>query len=119
MEHSGEAVPDLLSVARASGGLDDPVIGEDPVLERVADQLALPVTDGIRGQELHDSAASMLRLFMATADVRRTTIGIDVAGPRAATWRSSALREGGVFGVNVLFPQGSSRGGRSVEMART
>ncbi|HTF12373.1 MAG TPA: acyl-CoA dehydrogenase family protein, partial [Asanoa sp.] len=122
VERSGEAAPDLLSVARAGGSLGDPVvrelIGEDRVLERVADQLALRVTEGIRGQELPDSAASVLRLFMATANVRRTTIGMEVAGPRAAAWPSSAFREGGLFGVNFLFRQGSSLGGGSVEMAR-
>jgi len=122
VERSGEAAPDLTSTARAGGRLGDPVvrelIGEDRVLERVADQLAVRVTEGIRGGELPDSTASLLRLFMATANVRRTQIGLEVAGPRAVAWPTDEFRDGGSFGVHFLFRQGSSLGGGSTEMAR-
>ncbi|MEU4245641.1 acyl-CoA dehydrogenase family protein [Actinoplanes sp. NPDC026619] len=122
VERSGEAEPDLLELARAGDRLTDPVvrelIGESQVLERVADQLAVRVTDGISAGELPDAAASLLRLFMATSNVRRTQIGLEVAGPRAAAWPPSDFRDGGSYGVNFLFRQGASLGGGSSEMSR-
>lgn len=121
-ERAGGVQLDLVETARAAGTLDDPavreLIAEAHILSRVADQLVVRVTDGIRGNHLPDASASLLRLFMATANVRRTQIGMEVAGPHTVAWSPDRFRQGGAFGVQFLMRQGASLGGGSSEMSR-
>lgn len=122
VERGGKTEPDLVELARATGRLDDAavreLIAEAHVLGRVADQLADRVTAGIRQGALPESAASVLRLFKATSQVRRTQIGLEVAGPAAVAWQADDFGNGGAYGVQFLFRQGTSLGGGSAEMAR-
>jgi alkylation response protein AidB-like acyl-CoA dehydrogenase len=59
-----------------------------------------------------------MKLFSATAVMRRSEIGLEVAGATAAAWPDDAPTAGGRVGLDSLSRQGVSLGGGSNEIQR-
>src|SRR5262249_2129158 len=110
VERSGATGADPIEPARAPGPPDDPLVPEHTaeayVLGVVADQLIDRITTGIKLGAMPESAASVLRLFIATSNIRKTQIGLELAGPAAVAWSPDAYRTGGAYGTQFLFRQG-------------
>ena len=110
----------MVSVARDSGHLDDPevrrLIGEAEMLDLVAGALDRRLNVGMSSGEMTGQAASIGRLFHGRSNVRRTTIGFELAGSAGVAWSENdgelALR-----GDDFLMRQANAIGGGTLEMA--
>jgi alkylation response protein AidB-like acyl-CoA dehydrogenase len=98
------------------------LIAESHVLGLVGRQLVDRVTEGMATGTMHPASGSLLKLFGATSGMRRTEIGLEVAGPTAVTWPatdgSAEGPAGQVLGEMTLWRQGLALGGGSNEMQR-
>lgn len=112
---------ELATLAQETGAMRDPVlrqaVAEAWMLGRVQEQVIERVTNAIRGGDLPDTAAGIMRLFRGTTAVRTSTIARDLCGPAAAIW-SEDDPEAGVHGTSYLMRQTACLGGGSTEMAR-
>jgi alkylation response protein AidB-like acyl-CoA dehydrogenase len=111
---------DLVELAQATGRTGEPrvrqLLAEARVNEVVGGQLTQRVTTAIATGVLPGPAGSLPRLFAANNAERRCDIGLEIAGPRAATWLPGD--PAGLQGVEFLGRQGGSLGGGSSEMQR-
>ncbi|MFD1814635.1 acyl-CoA dehydrogenase family protein [Rhodococcus gannanensis] len=117
----GSRTPELYSVARDAGRLDDPVardlLGEAEMLEVVKDALQHRVVRGIASGAMNDQAASIVRLMAGIAATRVVTIGYEFTGADGAAWDADdgALAE---RGTDYLMRQAWCIAGGTTEMAR-
>jgi alkylation response protein AidB-like acyl-CoA dehydrogenase len=115
-----DVLESLYDLARRSGRMADPfvrdLLGEAHTLQQVQTELANRVGEGIRTGRFSDAAAAIARLMRAVSQNRRTTIGMELAGPAVAA--SQPGDPGFGFGTTYLIRQSSSIGGGTTEMAR-
>ena len=113
--------PQLAQLGRDLDTLDDPRtlerIGEARALTLVGDALVRSVTRKMEAGVLPNHAAAMLRLFSGTANVRRTTIALELAGGSGVVWSPGNERRAQV-GNSYLVRQAGCIGGGTTEMAR-
>jgi alkylation response protein AidB-like acyl-CoA dehydrogenase len=116
----GRGGSSVLQVARDSGRLDDPrfreLVGEDHVLEVVANALFRRIGRGIATGTMSDQASAVGRLFAGFASTRRTTIAFEVAGAAGAAWTDDDGALAGC-GNDFLMRQVARIGGGTTEMA--
>jgi alkylation response protein AidB-like acyl-CoA dehydrogenase len=108
----------LLRVVQENGRGDDPVarqmIGESAALARTQRALIDHIGQSIAAGRLSPSAASLLKLFSATAAIRRSELGAALGGP-AMVAGSSAGHE---MAVHFLVRQAAGLAGGSNEIQR-
>ncbi len=110
----------LVSVARATGRLQDPYtrdrIGESRMLDVAVRELQRRLRDGMTSGKMTDQAAAIARLFHGHAHVRRTSIGFEAAGTAGVAWSDDdgPARD---WGLNYLIRQATCIGGGTTEMA--
>jgi alkylation response protein AidB-like acyl-CoA dehydrogenase len=112
----------LVDVVRANGLAADSharqLVAEARIREIVAGQLVRRVTQGVSAGKLPPPAGSLLKLFGATAAMRRCEIGLELAGPAAAAWPVGDQTDGRRLAEATLWRQGLSLGGGSNEIQR-
>jgi alkylation response protein AidB-like acyl-CoA dehydrogenase len=110
----------LFNLARRTGRMGDPVIrdmlGEARVLQRAQAELVRHIGEGMAAGVFPDTTAAIMRLMSGVVAVRRSTIGMEIAGQGIAA-SSPDDPESGV-GLGYLVRQASCLGGGSTEMAR-
>jgi alkylation response protein AidB-like acyl-CoA dehydrogenase len=110
----------LAELAKSRGRGDDPVarqlVGEAEMLSVVQGQLVRRVVTGQRTGYLPGPSGSLVRLYAGVSMVRKTNIGLDLAGDDAVVWEDGD--DVGSFGINYLRRQAACLGGGSTEMAR-
>jgi alkylation response protein AidB-like acyl-CoA dehydrogenase len=119
----------LVALARARGLAADgharQLVAEAHIRQLVGDHLVRRVTQAVANGAMPPPAGSLLKLFGATAHMRRCEIGLELAGGAAAAWppgdaaaatdaAAAARREAEAS----LFRQGGSLGGGSNEIQR-
>jgi alkylation response protein AidB-like acyl-CoA dehydrogenase len=112
----------LTDIVRANGLADNhharQLVAEAHVGQLVGSQLVERVTRGIAAGRMAPSAGSLLKLFGATELMRRTEIGLELAGRAAAAWPAGTGTAGRRLGEATLGRQGLSLGGGSNEIQR-
>lgn len=120
--HSSDGDGSLAALAAELGHRDDPrarqLVAEAHVDQLVSGQLIDRVTRGIATGKLPPPAGSLLKLFAATLVMRRTEIGLEVAGGESAVWPDGPPTRGREIGEFSLWRQGLSLGGGSNEIQR-
>lgn len=110
----------LFELARRTGRLDDAVardlLGEAYTIQRVQAELSRRISEGIGAGIFPDSTATIARLMSAVSHARRTTIGMELAGPAVAASNEDDPEFG--FGTKYLIRQATCIGGGTTEMAR-
>ena len=110
----------LAELAKSRGRADDPVarqlVGEAEMLSVVQGQLVRRVVTGQRTGYLPGPSGSLVRLYAGVSMVRKTNIGLDLAGDDAVVWEEGD--DVGSFGIHYLRRQAACLGGGSTEMAR-
>ncbi|HEX6236896.1 MAG TPA: acyl-CoA dehydrogenase family protein [Acidimicrobiales bacterium] len=113
---------DLLEVVRSTDRTGDPrarqLVAEARVRRLVGAQLIQRVTQGVATGAMPAPAGAILKLFGATGEMRRSEIGLELAGGTAAVWPSGDQPAGARLGAASLMRQGMSLGGGSNEMQR-
>jgi alkylation response protein AidB-like acyl-CoA dehydrogenase len=113
---------DLVAAVRSRGLTGDPrarrLLAEARVQRLVGGQLIGRVTQGMDAGRLAPAAGSLLKLFAATATMRRCEIGLELAGGEAAVWPAGADTPGRRVGETSLWRQSLSLGGGSNEIQR-
>ncbi len=119
---SGDADATLVDLAHGAGLAQDPharqLVAEAHVRQLVAGQLVRRLTQGIASGAVAPPAASIMKLFGATNAMRRTEIGLTLAGGGAAAWPAGAPTGAAEIGLATLSRQGVSLGGGSNEIQR-
>jgi alkylation response protein AidB-like acyl-CoA dehydrogenase len=112
----------LTDIVRANGLAGDAharqLLAEAHVGQLVGSQLVERVTRGMAAGKLAPPAGSLLKLFAATELMRRTEIGLELAGGAAAAWPAGSGTVGRRLGEATLGRQGLSLGGGSNEIQR-
>jgi len=112
----------LVDAVRATGRTDDAharqLLAEAHIRQMVAGQLVRRVSEGIATGVMPPPAGSIIKLFGATNVMRRTEIGLSLAGSAAAAWPSGSPTPGAELGPATLSRQGVSLGGGSNEIQR-
>jgi alkylation response protein AidB-like acyl-CoA dehydrogenase len=105
----------LLDLARKTGQDGDPhiraLIGESWVLSTVQQQMVKRVTAAMQRGDLPGYAAALLKAMSGATGRRLGEIGVEVAGVRAAAWKSGDKRR---WGIGRLSSHGI--GGGTTEM---
>ena len=108
--------------AKASGRAKDAhvrqLVGEAHVRQLVGGHLIRRVTQGVAAGKMAPPAGSLLKLFSATAVMRRYEIGLELAGGGAAAWPADTDPFARRFAEISLWRQGLSLGGGSNEIQR-
>jgi alkylation response protein AidB-like acyl-CoA dehydrogenase len=111
---------DLLDLARsterAARAGTRQLIGEAHMIATVRGQMVRRVSDAIRSGAMAAPAASLLKLMTTTTSARLSTIGMELAGPRAAA--APAGDRARVYSLQYLSRQASCVAGGSSEMQR-
>jgi alkylation response protein AidB-like acyl-CoA dehydrogenase len=112
----------FVDVARATGRTGDPrarqLVAEAHVRQLVARRLVARVTQGMTTGAMAPPAGSIIKLFGATNIMRRSEIGLELAGSTAAAWPADEPPPGAEVGQASLLRQGMSLGGGSNEIQR-
>jgi len=112
---------DLADLAIAKGRAGDArvrqLVGEAHANDAVQRQLIERIGTSIRLGMLPPPAGAIPRLYGGMNSVRRSSIGLDIAGADAVTWVEDDSPEEGI-GTFFIMRQGSCLGGGSTEMAR-
>ncbi len=112
--------PSIVSVARAMGRLEDSrtrdLIGESRMLEVATRELQRHLREGMVSGKISEQSAAIGRLFHGQTQVRRTTIGFEVAGSAGGAW-SDDDGPAGDWGVHFIMRQAGCIGGGTTEMA--
>jgi alkylation response protein AidB-like acyl-CoA dehydrogenase len=112
----------LAATVRARGRAGDAharqLLAEAHVRRLVGTQLVRRVTQGVATGALPPPAGSLLKLFSATAAMRRVEIGLELAGDGAAAWPAGEGTGGQRLSEATLWRQGLSLGGGSNEIQR-
>ncbi|HEX7135406.1 MAG TPA: acyl-CoA dehydrogenase family protein [Iamia sp.] len=112
----------LADLVRDAGRAQDPLarrlVAEAHVRQLVTGHLARRVAQGIASGALPPPAGSLMKLFGATNVMRRTEIGLELAGLGAAAWPEGDVPAAGELGRATLWRQGVALGGGSNEIQR-
>jgi alkylation response protein AidB-like acyl-CoA dehydrogenase len=112
----------LVDIVRAHGLADDTrarqLVAEAHIRQMVGGQLIRRVTQGVSVGKLPPPAGSVLKLFGATAAMRRCEIGLELAGSAAAAWPAGSETAGRRLAEATLWRQSLSLGGGSNEIQR-
>ncbi len=112
----------LITLVAALGTDADPVarqlVAEAHVLDVVQRGLVQRVTRGMATGELAGQAAAVTKLFTATSGVRKTEIGLTLAGTDAVTWPAGEDTLGRMAGEPFLERQSLCLAGGSNEIQR-
>jgi alkylation response protein AidB-like acyl-CoA dehydrogenase len=112
----------FLRLARSSGRADDGRIRsltvEGFVRQLVGRHLVARVTAGMASGKMPPAAGSLLKLFSATNNMRRSEISLEIAGIDAAVFPADRRSLGEDVGEASLLRQGLSLGGGSNEIQR-
>jgi alkylation response protein AidB-like acyl-CoA dehydrogenase len=113
---------DLLAMVREGGLVADPharqLLAEARIRQLVGSQLVRRVAAGMGSGALPAPAGALLKLFSATAVMRRCEIVLELAGRAAPTWPEGADTPGRRLAEVSLWRQSLSLGGGSNEMQR-
>ncbi|HEX6421551.1 MAG TPA: acyl-CoA dehydrogenase family protein [Acidimicrobiales bacterium] len=112
----------LLDAVRATGRSGDAharrLVAEDRVRQLVGGALVGRISHAMATGAMPPSAGAILKLFGATAVMRRSEIGLELAGGSAAVWPAGEETAGARLGAASLWRQSASLGGGSNEMQR-
>lgn len=112
----------VLDTVRATHSEDNPItrqlLAEAHIRQMVAGHLVRRVSEAIECGVMPPSAGSLMKLFGATNVMRRSEIGLEVAGAGAAAWPVGAATPAAHIGLDSLSRQGVSLGGGSNEIQR-
>lgn len=112
----------LIDLVRETGRTNDPtarqLLAEAHVRQQVAGQLVRRITQGMASGAMPPPAGSLMKLFGATNVMRRSEIGLELAGSSVVAWPAGEPTVGGQVGVTSLSRQGVSLGGGSNEIQR-
>lgn len=120
-EHSGpdRSLADLAGDGGRSGDLRvRQLIAEAYVDQLVSGHLIGRITQGLASGAMAPPAGSILKLFGATRVVRRSEIGLEVAGVDGVVWPEGTASAGRSVGEASLSRQAMSLGGGSNEIQR-
>jgi alkylation response protein AidB-like acyl-CoA dehydrogenase len=113
---------DLLAMVREGGLAADPLarqlLADARIRQLVGSELVRRVGAGMASGTLPAPAGALLKLFSATAVIRRCEIGLELAGRAAAAWPEGADTPGRRLAEVSLWRQSLSLGGGSNEMQR-
>jgi alkylation response protein AidB-like acyl-CoA dehydrogenase len=116
-----EGAATAYDIARDAQRLADPqardLIGESHMLALVMRELERRVTEGITTGAMPEQAAAIGRLFSGVAQVRATSIALELAGATSAAWYDDDGKLADA-GVGYLMRQSACIGGGTTEMAR-
>ncbi|MEJ7582605.1 MAG: acyl-CoA dehydrogenase family protein [Acidimicrobiales bacterium] len=94
------------------------LVAEAHVQQLVSGHLIERITQGMATGKMMPPGGSILKLFRATAVIRRAEIGLEVAGRHGVTWPEGSQPIGRGSGEASLWRQASSLGGGSNEIQR-
>ncbi len=119
---AGDETNVLVNVVRGQGRTDDSharqLVAEAHARKLVHRQLNARLTQGMGIGAVPPPAGSIMKLFAATNVMRRTEIGLELAGEEAVVWPADASTEAQQLGEFTLWRQGMSLGGGSNEIQR-
>jgi len=119
---AGDETNVLVNVVRGQGRADDrharQLVGEAHARKLVHRQLNARLTQGMGIGAVPPAAGSIMKLFAATNVMRRTEIGLELAGASAVAWPAGKDPAGRRLGDATLWRQGMSLGGGSNEIQR-
>ncbi len=121
--HESSSEDDSLSqLVRESGRTGDPrvrqLVAEAHIRQLVGGHLMRRVTQGVTLGKMLPPAGSLLKLYSATAVMRRYEIGLELAGVDGVTWPADTDTTARRLGELSLWRQGLSLGGGSNEIQR-
>jgi alkylation response protein AidB-like acyl-CoA dehydrogenase len=121
--HDAEDGSTLVDLVRASGREHEPrarqLLAEAHARRVVHRALNSRLTSAMAAGAMPPPAGAIMKLFAATNVMRRTEIGLELAGPEAVVWPDGPdLSVGAQLGTATLGRQGLSLGGGSNEMQR-
>jgi alkylation response protein AidB-like acyl-CoA dehydrogenase len=93
-------------------------VAESAISLMVGHHLVRRVTKGMVTGAMPPPASSVLKLYSATAQMRRVEVSLEVAGPDAVVWPEGDDGPGRGLGEFSLWRQGLSLGGGSNEIQR-
>jgi len=112
----------MVDAAREAGTDGDPhvrrLVAEAHVRQLVAGQLVRRMIQGIATGAMAPPAGSIMKLFGATNVMRRSEIGLEIAGGSVVAWPQDSPGVGARLGQASLSRQGVSLGGGSNEIQR-
>jgi alkylation response protein AidB-like acyl-CoA dehydrogenase len=112
----------LAQLVSATGQTADPhlrqLVAEVTVLGLVGKQLVQRISQGVSTGKMPPPATSLLKLFSATNQMRRSDIGLQIAGTGAVVWPVDDDGPARGIGEYSLWRQGLSLGGGSNEIQR-
>jgi alkylation response protein AidB-like acyl-CoA dehydrogenase len=112
----------LARLAHDTGRTSDPhgrqLVAEAHIRQLVAGQLVRRITQGMATGAMPPPAGSIMKLFGATNVMRRTEIGLELAGESVVAWPVGSPPAGASAGLGSLSRQGVSLGGGSNEIQR-
>ena len=112
----------LAQLVQARGVASDPhlrqLVAEATIRQMVGKQLVERISQGVATGKMAPPATSLLKLFSATAQMRRSEIGLQIAGAGAVTWPEDDDGAARGIGEYSLWRQGLSLGGGSNEIQR-
>jgi alkylation response protein AidB-like acyl-CoA dehydrogenase len=121
---SGYSATDNLTtnLAKTAGKTGDDhvrqLVAEAHVRQLVSGALVRRISHGTANGTLPPSAGAIMKLFAALNVIRRAEIGLEIAGPLAATWPDDEQTPGRTIGEMTLWRQSMSLGGGSNEIQR-
>jgi alkylation response protein AidB-like acyl-CoA dehydrogenase len=119
---AGEADVSHTDAAIAAGLANDSharqLVAEAHIRQLVHGQLVRRVTEGMTSGAMPPPAGSIIKLFGATGTMRRTEIGLTLAGASAAAWPAGTDPVAAELARATLSRQGVSLGGGSNEIQR-
>lgn len=122
MHDSSGADMRFVDLVRGSGRTGDPhvrqLVAEAHIRQLVAGQLVGRITQGIATGVMPPPAGSIMKLFGATNVMRRSEIGLELAGESVVAWAPGEPPPGARAGLDSLSRQGISLGGGSNEIQR-
>jgi len=114
--------PTMVDAAREAGTDGDPhvrrLVAEAHVRQMVAGQLVRRIIQGMATGAMTPPAGSIMKLFGATNVMRRSEIGLEIAGGSVVAWPLDTPGVGAQLGQATLSRQGVSLGGGSNEIQR-
>lgn len=99
----------IVEMIRSAGAVSDPLrrqlVAEDRVLQLVGSALVDRITQGMATGQMPASAGSITKLFSAMHEMRRSEIGLELAGAAVAAWPEGTAEMGQLLGARTLSRQ--------------
>ncbi len=119
---SGDDANLLVDIVTSQGRTNDAharqLVAEAHARKVVHRQLNARLTQGMRTGVMAPPTGSIMKLFAATNVMRRTEIGLELAGADGVVWPTDQSTVGRQLGDATLWRQGMSLGGGSNEIQR-